>query len=375
MPPSGRVAFYDDHPYDDAGAARWTRTVATALSGRGWRVSIVFPHEGAAASAARSDGLPVVIAATPQPLRRYGSELSLPGRARAGAALPGYWWALGATLGRLADVVHVNDHRGLLLAAPAARLRGLTLVWHVHSAHPSVALNRLGTTLAHRVAVPATAVPGACPGLPRSAVVLPPVVEERWFAAEPRPPVGPPLVVSVGRLHPVKRFDVLLRAAAELLRRGHTFRVVIAGGPQAGHEHHAQELRSLRESLGLATVVALPGQVPDVAALLREATVYVQSSAFETAGLAALQAMAAGLPLVATDVGGLGELVRDGTTGWPVPPGDATALADALEAALRDPDRRSRYGQAGRRRARGYSVAAATDLLETLYRELLTAHR
>ena len=114
------------------------------------------------------------------------------------------------------------------------------------------------------------------------------------------------------------------------------------------------------------------GRLPDVAAWLRRATVFVHPARWEGFGLAVLEAMLAGLPVVATSVSSLPELVADGETGFLVPPDDPRALADALRLALELPA----LGAAGRERARTeFSVARAWPTAAALYASILESRR
>lgn len=155
---------------------------------------------------------------------------------------------------------------------------------------------------------------------------------------------GGALVGSVGCLAPRKDYGTLLEALALLAGRGRAFQVVLVGD---GPERAALESRAA--ALGLGARVRFLGEREDVERLLRAMDVFVLSSREEGIPNALLEAMAAARPVVATAVGGTPEVVRDGETGWLVPPGSPAALADALEQALAHPDEARRRGAAARR--------------------------
>jgi D-inositol-3-phosphate glycosyltransferase len=153
--------------------------------------------------------------------------------------------------------------------------------------------------------------------------------------------------------------------------------LVIAGGPPAerlGQDPQARRLAALAQRLGVADRVDLIGQIArdQVPALLRSADVVVCPPWYEPFGMVPLEAMACGVPVVATAVGGLVDTVVDGVTGLHVPPRQPKAIAAALASLLADPPRRAAFGRAAVRRARQrYSwdrVAAAT--LESYSRTL-----
>jgi glycosyltransferase involved in cell wall biosynthesis len=155
----------------------------------------------------------------------------------------------------------------------------------------------------------------------------------------------PPRIITVGRLAAPKDALTLVRALAAL--GSLPFRAVLVGdGPDR------PEVDAAVRSLGLADRVALAGSRADVPDLLAAADLFVLSSRSEGAPFSILEAMAAGLPVVASEVGGVAELVAQGETGVLVPAGDPAPLADALRALLADRGLRSRLGAAGRARAR-----------------------
>ncbi|MEN3284946.1 MAG: hypothetical protein V7607_6086 [Solirubrobacteraceae bacterium] len=180
-----------------------------------------------------------------------------------------------------------------------------------------------------------------------------------------------PVVGSVGALRAEKRFDVLLRAAAQLVPGWPGLRVVIAG---AGAERSA--LEALAGDLGLGDRAMLLGARDDVPDVLAAIDVAVTCSDFEGSPLSVLEYMEAGLPVVATRVGGLPDLIDDGVHGLLVPRRDPAALAGALHALLGDPGRRRAMGEAGRRRRREqFDFEVMVQRLEDLYERLYAGRR
>ncbi len=176
-------------------------------------------------------------------------------------------------------------------------------------------------------------------------------------------PDGAQVVLAVCRLERQKGVDVAVRAVASL-RRGHpdVHLVVLGEGPERA------ELETLARELDAP--LHLPGRVPDVAAWLRRASLLVHPVRWEGFGLAVLEAMLAGLPVVASRVSALPELVVDGETGVLVEPEDPVALAAGVEAALAASDR---FGAAGRRRARErFSVSRMADATAAVYDGIAT---
>lgn len=170
-------------------------------------------------------------------------------------------------------------------------------------------------------------------------------------------------VGSVARLDPVKRVDVLIQALARL------------DGVRAfvvGYGSEEQRLKGMAEELGLGERVRLVGYQQDVWPWLAACDVFALSSDWEGMPNAVLEAMGAGLPVVATAAGGTPDVVLDGVTGLLVPPGDAGALAAALERLIRDPELRRAMGAAGSHRARAcFSAQAMVERTQMLYTELL----
>lgn len=154
-----------------------------------------------------------------------------------------------------------------------------------------------------------------------------------------------PVVLAVGRLLEQKGHRYLVQAVPDLLARAPDLAVVVVG-----HGPLSDRLRRQARELAVDRSVHLTGHRTDARMLLDAADVFVLPSRQEAMPLAALEAMDAGLPVVATDVLGSAEVVVDGETGLLVRPDDAAALARAVGGLLDDPARAARYGCAGRAR-------------------------
>lgn len=190
-----------------------------------------------------------------------------------------------------------------------------------------------------------------------------------WDGATLGIPPTAPVIVAAGRLDRQKGFDLLLRAIAaggRFPRDPHW--VVVGEGPERGN------LQRQIADLGLQGTVHLPGWRADLPGILRAATGFVLSSRWEGMPNVVLEAMAAGLPVVATGVEGVRELVIDPETGWIVPPDDTAALTAALRALLADPAGGVQRGLAGAQRVRETFTweqvcAAYSDMYSELCRE------
>jgi glycosyltransferase involved in cell wall biosynthesis len=154
-------------------------------------------------------------------------------------------------------------------------------------------------------------------------------------------PPGALILLAVGRLSPEKAPDHLLQAIAALQERRVKldFRLVMVGdGPDRSH------VEKLRRALGLCNVVILAGTTSNVALYYSLADIFVLPSHSEGSPNALLEAMSAGLPVVATSVGGVPEIVQSGVTGLLVPPRDREAMADGMAALIQDSELRKRLG-------------------------------
>jgi glycosyltransferase involved in cell wall biosynthesis len=176
------------------------------------------------------------------------------------------------------------------------------------------------------------------------------------------------IVVGLGRLVPIKGFDLLARALPALIAQIPSARVLLVGdGAERAH------LGAIAASMGVAERLRMTGETTDVTSYLAAADVVAVPSRNEGMGRVIVEAMALGLPVVATSVGGIPDVVTDGECGRLVEPEDVDALAAALIELGRDPALRRKLGEAAVLRAEAFSTAVASEKLLALYATLVRA--
>jgi O-antigen biosynthesis protein len=171
--------------------------------------------------------------------------------------------------------------------------------------------------------------------------------------------------LNVASLHPPKAQRELVRAMATLVAARPGAKAVLVGG--ALDPAYEREVRREIEAAGLASNVIIAGHRDDVASFYHAADAFVLPSYWEGWSLALTEAVCAGLPVVASDVGGIPDVVTDGETGILVPPGDVVALTKALDGVLKDTSLRTRLGEEARRRSARYTWPGLAARIADLY--------
>ena len=193
-------------------------------------------------------------------------------------------------------------------------------------------------------------------------------VNSDHFRPAPGPlPVNRQIVLCIARFAMEKDHETLIGAFSQVAARHPEAELWLVGdGPRRQAIHRSAARRLPPRQLRL-----LPGQ-SDITPLLQQSSLLVLSSIHEGLPNVVLEAMAAGLPVVATDVGGISELVQQGETGWLVAPRDVPALADAISHLLAHDQVRTAFGQAGRKRAQQrFSLASMVSRHEDMFLRLL----
>jgi glycosyltransferase involved in cell wall biosynthesis len=343
--------------------------LAQSLARQGVEMTVLLPNEpGNAADRLRAAGVDVVtmplhrVRATPHPAHQLRFFVSL--RREVGAIR-------GLIRERAIDVVQVgglvNPH-----AAIAARQHGTPVVWQILDTRAPMALRWVMMPLVLRLSDMVMTTGRAIADVHPGAAAL---GERLWpFYPPAEPEVFSPargnrdtaraeygfapddlVLVGVGNLNPQKGYEHLLRAAALARRTRPEVKVLIAGAPHPTHRRYDEGLHRLAGELDLEVGkdVVFAGALSDVRPALAAADVFVLASVprSEGAPTAITEAMMMELPVVATDVGAVREVVEDGRTGFVVSPLDAQALAGAVLRILGDHEVRASFGTRGRVRA------------------------
>jgi glycosyltransferase involved in cell wall biosynthesis len=365
--------------------------LAHVLRDQGVIMTVLVPEGGNAVQRFRAEGIDTVT----MPLHRVRATLRPRPLFEFVRYFPGEVAAIREVIRhRAIDVVQVeglvNPH-----AAFAARREECAIIWQLLDTRAPMALRRLMMPLVIRLAdvvmstgrAVAHVHPGAETLGDRLLPFFPPVdgddfraenvdaaAARRGFGFSPDDLV----LVSVGNLNPQKGHEYLLQAVGLLRLRGRTVKALIVGASHETHIAYERELRELcgRLRLEIGRDVVFAGALDDVRPALAAADIFVLSSVPRSEGIptAAEEAMMMSLPVVATDVGGVSELVEDGVTGFVVPPLRPQALADAVLRAA-DPASRATMGAAARERADALCAAETCAQVHLEAYERALAHR
>lgn len=347
---------------DRAGAPLHVRSLATELATRGVRVMGVFGEDGPVVHALRGQGIECRVIPTMRSDLRFWRERT----------------TLASLLDHLGDfrpdLIHAHSAKAGLVARLAARRLGVPCVYTVHgwgfgpgrSRVQAMLLAAVERTLV-RMTAHYVAVSHADERLGRSRLGLRPEhittihngVEDTPLRADPQ---SSRIVVMVARAHRQKDHETLLRATSGL-----PCELWLVGG---GTDDPAFRTRMEPGGPDPARTVRYLGSRTDIPELLSRCGIFVLSSRYEGLPLSVIEAMRAGLPVLASDVGGVRELVRDGHNGAVFRSGDADALRGHLQALLDDDALRRRWGEAARSDyERGFAVAPMIRATLEVYRQ------
>ena len=282
------------------------------------------------------------------------------------------------------DIVHAHVARDYPLAALAARRAGARLVLTRHVLFPLSRIHKLTLRRTSRVIAVSQAVADSlqAQGIfdPGKIVRVHNGIDVDRFSKgrEDRDSREPGtarklLVGMVGHLAPIKGTEDFIRAAALLCDRRSDVEFVIAGEDKSRDGEHRRQLEALINELKLNHRLSLTGWVADVAKFLPTLDLFVSSSRSEPFGLAIIEAMAGGVPVVSTMSEGACEIIDDNQTGCLVPVGDVDGLASSIDELLSEPKERARLGENARRAVRErFSLEKMLAATEQVYRDAIS---
>ena len=290
------------------------------------------------------------------------------------------------------NLLHTNTVRAHLIGTLAALGMNIPVVWHLHDdTFPPALKDRLVGRPKRIVAISRYIAEfyrllddPRCQVIANGVEITRPIERSAAFRQRWNIPADCLLIVNVGRLVRWKGQDVFVRAAAQVAPSHPEACFAIVGGYDpddhgqgelSGGPAYFAELQALCSSLGLTDKVIFTGHLSDMSSVYASADGVVHTAKRpEPFGRVLIEAMAASLPVVATNMGGPAEIVIDRETGLLVPPGDVEALAEALQRLLADAALRQRLGQAARQRvAAQFDVRMQVEKLEMLYTSILFA--
>jgi glycosyltransferase involved in cell wall biosynthesis len=293
---------------------------------------------------------------------------------------------------RRIEIVHTNSLKADIIGGMAGRLSRRKVVWHVRDRIEPDYLPRsvvrvfrfLSRVMPHYIIANSAATlrtlclrPGAL------ATSIPSGVELSERTAVVHDGTAPQPIACdshsgfriglIGRISPWKGQHIFIRAAAQVQRYFPHARFVIIGAALFGEEKYNEEVRTLPGQLGIEPMVEFTGFCNDIPRMVATLDLVVHASTTgEPFGQVIIEGMAAGKPVVATNGGGVPEIVEDGRTGILVPMGDAQAMADAICRIMVDPDKAAEMGRLGRQRVmERFTSDHTARRVQAVYEELL----
>jgi glycosyltransferase involved in cell wall biosynthesis len=365
--------------------------LAEPLKRRGWETIAVAPDEtGNAGERLRESGLPTEVI----PLHRLRASKDPRLHARLLAKLPSEIGRLrGLIRKHRIDVVQAHGDTNPHVAF-AARLEGVAVVWQIYDTRTPPPLRRLTMPVVTRTADVITTWgmrlaevhPGTTSLGERHIVVFPPVDSERFRPGEERRRAARAelgasddefLVAGVGNRNPTKGYEWLIRALATTRASDPSVVARVLGAPSPVHASYEAQLHEEAERAGLGESLEFRDAGTRVAELMPGLDALVISSVNRSEGIPTVifEAMASGVPVIATRVGAIDEVLEDGRTGLLVPPEDASSLARAILELAGDRERSRGMGRAGRARVEErYGLERCADAHARAY-ELAVARR
>jgi glycosyltransferase involved in cell wall biosynthesis len=293
------------------------------------------------------------------------------------------------------DLVHTNSLKADIIGGVAARLARKPLLWHVRDRIQDDYLPPLVARVFRRLAkwLPDCVIANSAATLQTLALTtnemtaaihsgvdfgsrVSVVVHDGTLERSTRHAANPdhaPVLGLVGRISPWKGQHIFIRAASQVRQRFPRARFQIIGAALFDEAEYEKFIRDQVTSMAMQDVIEFTGWRDDIPEVISKLDVLVHASVVgEPFGQVVIEGMAASKPVIATNGGGVPEIVRDGETGFLVPMGDADAMADAMARLLENPEMAAQMGEKGRQRVRDhFTIQSTARKVERLYDEVL----
>ncbi len=389
-----RIVFFDHTSLMSGGEVALLNLV-TNLNEQKYEPIVVLCAEGALADMCRDRGLETHILPLSKSVLETRKETLGPAsilQLKKCFALLSYTRDLSRLFKRLgADLVHTNSLKSDVLGAVASRLAGIPVIWHVRDRIandylPStvvMAFRWLSTFLPNHVITISKATRATLPTISgkktgkiaRISIVHDGVNKHAFTSADGRIWNSQDVIRIgiVGRISPWKGQHIFIKAAALVREQFPKAIFQIVGGALFDEDDYSTRLHELVQETGLNETVKFLGFRSDVIEVMQSLDVVVHASTIgEPFGQVIVEGMAAGKPVIATNGGGVPEIIEDGISGILVPPGNEQVLALALLSLLNDPERARRIGRSAKARARDFfSVEQTARNVEKIYEQIL----
>ncbi len=291
----------------------------------------------------------------------------------------GFWRIFNFVRKQKIKLIHSNTSRAALYAGPMAKILKIPLIWHVRVTPPDNLLDRFLVLFSSRIIAVSQAVKRRFAWLKKDIVEtiyngvdtqkFSPGLAQDNFRKKFQIDSQDILIGVIGRLSPEKGLEFLFSAVREVVNAYPRTKVLLVG---EGDEKYRLSLQEKVKYLELSSHIVLAGFYEDVPQILRCLDIFTLPSLYEGFNRSLLEAMACGLPVVATAVGGNVEIVQDGVNGLLVPPSNPGALASAIAELLKDKEKARKMGLEGKLLVKeNFSIDINARKIEKLYLQIL----
>lgn len=291
----------------------------------------------------------------------------------------GFWRIFNYARKKKIKLIHSNTSRAALYSGPVAKILGIPLVWHVRIPHPDKLLDRFLVPFTSQIITVSRCVKRRFSWLKKDKVKIiyngvdiqkfSPGLAQDNVREKFDINIKDIVIGTVGRLSTEKGFEYLISAIREVVNVYPRTKVLIVGN---GDDRYHLSLQAKVKDLELSSHIIFVGFYEDVPQILRCMDIFSLPSLSEGFNRSLLEAMACGLPVVATGVGGNVEIVQDGVNGLLVPPGNPEALTSAVTELMKDKEKARKIGLEGQRLVEeNFSIEKNVEKIEELYLQIL----